>query len=93
MYYCGLGIKRNYTKSFELLLKADTTQHYVQQVLGEHYYYGRGVEKDINRALIHFNNFINFTEEGFDGNDDIEIPRLLTKELDAALKIIKKHQK
>lgn len=93
LYYCGFGVKRNYTKSFELLLMSDTTQHYVQQALGEHYYYGRGVEKNIDKALVYFDKFIKFAEGDFNGNDDIEIPRLLTKELKEAEKIVKKHQK
>lgn len=93
LYYSGLGVKRNYTKSFELLSISDTTQHYVQQALGEHYYYGRGVEKDIDKALVYFDKFIKFAEGDFNGNDDIKIPRLLTKELKDAERIVKKYQK
>lgn len=93
LYSHGLGVKRNYTKSFDLLAICDKTQHYVQQALGEHYYYGRAVEKDIDKALFYFNKFIKFAEGDFYPDDDIKIPRLLTKELEEAQKIVKKHQK
>lgn len=86
MYYAGQGVKRNYDKSFELLMQSDESQYYTQQALGEHYYYGRGVEKDVPRAITHFKNYLNLIE-----NEDAETRKALSKEMKAARKIIDKN--
>lgn len=88
MYYNGYGVKRDYRESFRLLLDANMNQYYVQQALGEHYYYGRGVEKDIWKAAIHFNNFLDLLD-----NEDAETREACTKEIKAARKIIDKNSK
>lgn len=88
MYYAGEGVKRNYDKSFELLMQSDMNQYYTQQSLGEHYYYGRGVEKDIPKAITHFTNYLNLIE-----SEDAEIRKLSAKEMKAARKIIEKTPK
>lgn len=86
MYYAGQGVRRNYDKSFELLMQSDESQYYTQQALGEHYYYGHGVEKDIPRAITHFKNYLNLVE-----NEDAETRKALSKEIKAARKIIDKN--
>lgn len=40
---------------------SDTTQHYVQQALGQNYHYRRSVDKDIDKELLFIaNKFIKF---------------------------------
>lgn len=88
MYYNGYGVKRDYRKAFEILLDADMDQYYVQQALGEHYYYGRGVEKDVSKAAIHFNDFLDLLDY-----EDAETRKALSKEMKAARKIIDKTER
>lgn len=88
MYYAGHGVKRNYDKSFALLIQSDYNQYYTQQALGEHYYYGHGVEKNVPRAITHFKKYLSLLE-----SEDAETLTALSKEIKAALKIIKKNQK
>lgn len=92
MYSHGYGVKRNYTKAFEILLEADMNQYYVQQALGDNYYRGLGVEKDIEKALAHFNNFINLTDQiDIERIKNDETRKTLAKEIKTAKLIIKKH--
>lgn len=88
MYYNGHGVKRDYHKSFEILLDADMGKYYVQQALGEHYYYGRGVEKDIQESITYFNNFLSLI-----WSEDAETNEACAKEIAAARKIIDKNPK
>lgn len=56
---------------------SDTTQHYVQQALGQNYHYRRSVDKDIDKELLFIaNKFIKFEKGNFNGNDDKEINNL-----------------
>lgn len=86
MYYNGYRVKRDYRKAFEILCDADMSKHYVQQSLGEHYYYGRGVEKDIPKAITHFSNFLDLIE-----SEDADTRESYTKEIKKARKIIDKN--
>lgn len=88
MYYAGQGVKRNYDKSFELLMQSDMNQYHTQQSLGEHYYYGRGVKKDVMQAITHFNSFLNLL-----WSEDAETNQACVKEIEAAKKIINKNPK
>ncbi|AVL94338.1 putative Sel1-like repeat-containing protein [Megavirus vitis] len=58
MYVEGLGVKKNYEKAFELLNSSiyddgtdDPDDFNAISMLASMYKYGRGVEKDINRAI------------------------------------------
>lgn len=88
MYYNGYGVKRDYCESCRLLLDADMNQYYVQQALSEHYYYGRGVEKDIWKAAIHSHNFLDLLD-----NEDAQTREACAKEIKAARRIINKNSK
>lgn len=88
LYYQGTGVKRNYNKSFELLMQSEENQYYTQQALGEHYYYGRGVEKDVLKAINYFKNYLNLIE-----SEDADTRKSSAKEMKAAQKIIKKNVK
>lgn len=85
MYHEGQGVERNYDMSFELLMQSDMNQYYTQQSLGEHYYYGHGVEKDIPRAINHFKRYLDLIE-----SEDDETRKSLAKQMKAARKIISK---
>lgn len=88
MYYHGYGVKRDYHKAFEILFDADNSKYYVQQSLGDHYYYGRGVKKNIPQALTHYKNFLTLM-----WSEDEQTKEAYAKEIKAAKKIIDKNPK
>lgn len=88
MYYNGYGVKRDYHKAFEILFDADHSKYYVQQSLGDHYYYGRGVKKNISLALTHYENFLTLMQ-----SEDAQTNKACAKEIKAAQKIIDKNSK
>lgn len=91
MYYSGRGVKKDYSKSFELMLRMDPSSFYVQQSLAEHYYYGLGTEKDVPQALIHYRNFLEYIDSSGTLPEEAD-QKDLQKEIETARKILKKHQ-
>lgn len=87
MYYNGYGVKRDYSRAFDLLFDIDTDQYYVQQSLGSHYYYGHGVKKDREKAIVHFSSFLDLIE-----SEDINTRESCAKQIKEAQKIIKKYR-